>query len=115
MSVKNKISIRQAIGQGYDDFWNCKKRYCVIKGSRGSKKSKTAAIRRITRIIKYPMANYLCVRRYQNTLRNSIFADTKWAIRKLGLEDYFESTVSPMEITYIPLDRRSCSVVWMMV
>lgn len=107
MSVKkNKISIRQAIGQGYDDFWNCKKRYCVIKGSRGSKKSKTAAIRRITRIVKYPMANYLCVRRYQNTLRNSIFADTKWAIRKLGLEDYFESTVSPMEITYIPTGQK---------
>lgn len=106
MSVKNKVSIRKAIGQGYDDFWNCKKRYCCIKGSRGSKKSKTAAIRRITRIVKYPMANYLCVRRYQNTLRNSIFADTKWAISKLGLDDYFESTVSPMEITYLPTGQK---------
>lgn len=106
MSVKNKISIRQAIGQGYDDFWNCKKRYRCCKGSRGSKKSKTAAINRITRIVKYPLANYLCVRRYQNTLRNSIFADTKWAISKLGLDDYFESTVSPMEITYLPTGQK---------
>ena len=106
MSVKNKVSIRKAIGQGYDDFWNCKKRYRCCKGSRGSKKSKTAAIQRITRIVKYPLANYLCVRRYGNTLRNSIFADTKWAIKKLGLEDYFESTVSPMEITYKPTGQK---------
>lgn len=104
--MKNKVSIRQAIGQGYDDFWNCKKRYRACKGSRGSKKSKTTAIQRIVRIVQYPMANYLCIRRYQNTLRNSIFADTKWAISKLGLDDYFECTVSPMEITYIPTGQK---------
>ena len=106
MSVKNKVSVKQAIGQGYDDFWNCKKRYRNCKGSRGSKKSKTAAIQRVVRIVKYPLANYLCVRRYQNTLRNSIFADTKWAISKLGLDDYFECTVSPMEITYVPTGQK---------
>ena len=106
MSVKNKVSVRQAIGQGYDDFWTCRKRYRNCKGSRGSKKSKTAAIQRVVRIVQYPSANYLCVRRYQNTLRNSIFADTKWAISKLGLDDYFESTVSPMEITYLPTGQK---------
>ena len=106
MSVKNKISIKQTIGQGYDDFWNCKKRYRCCKGSRGSKKSKTAAIQRVTRIVQFPLANYLCVRRYGNTLRNSIFADTKWAISRLGLDDYFECTVSPMEITYKPTGQK---------
>ena len=107
MSVKNKkVSVKQAIGQGYDDFWTCRKRYRNCKGSRGSKKSKTAAIQRVVRIVQYPLANYLCVRRYQNTLRNSIFADTKWAISKLGLDDYFESTVSPMEITYLPTGQK---------
>ena len=104
--MKNKISIRQAIGQGYDDFWKCKRRYRACKGSRGSKKSKTTAIQRIVRIVQYPMANYLCIRRYQNTLRNSIFADTKWAISKLGLDDYFDCTVSPMEITFIPTGQK---------
>ena len=106
MSVTNKISIKKTIGQGYDDFWNCKKRYRCCKGSRGSKKSKTAAIQRVTRIVQYPLSNYLCVRRYQNTLRNSIFADTKWAISKLGLDDYFECTVSPMEITFKPTGQK---------
>lgn len=96
----------EAIGHGYNDFWNTKKRYRVCKGSRGSKKSKTAAINRIYRIVKYPKANCLCVRRYGNTLRDSIYSDTKWAIHKLGLDSYFNCTVSPMEITYIPTGQK---------
>lgn len=103
---KNTISLQAAIGKGYADFWNTKKRYCVCKGSRGSKKSKTAALRRITRILKYPKSNYLCIRRYANTIRDSIYSDTKWAISRLGLDAYFNCTVSPMEITYIPTGQK---------
>ena len=102
----NTISIKQAIGGGYGDFWNTQKRYRVCKGSRGSKKSKTTAINMITRIIQHPAANGLCVRRYQNTLRDSVFSDLKWAINKLGLEQFFNCTVSPMEITYVPTGQK---------
>ena len=101
-----KISLQEAVGKNYVDFWNTKKRYRACKGSRGSKKSKTAALNRIHRIVEYPLANYLCVRRYQNTLRDSIFADTKWAIHKLGLDDYFTWTTSPMEVTYKPTGQK---------
>lgn len=101
-----KLRISELIGGGYNDFWNCKLRYRCCKGSRGSKKSKTAALQRVVRILKYPLANYLCVRRYQNTLRNSIYADTKWAISRLGLDHLFDCTVSPMEITYIPTGQK---------
>lgn len=104
--MKNKVSVKEAIGQGYDDFWTCKKRYRVCKGSRGSKKSKTAAINRIVRLIKYPLSNYLCIRRYSNTLRDSIYADCKWAINKLGLDDHFNCTLSPLEITYLPTGQK---------
>lgn len=106
MSPTKTISIKEIIGGGYGDFWNCRKRYRVCKGSRGSKKSKTAAINRIFRIVKYPEANILCVRRYSNTLRDSMFADCKWAISKLGLDAYFNCTVSPMEITYKPTGQK---------
>ena len=101
-----KVSLQEAVGKNYADFWNTKKRYRVCKGSRGSKKSKTAALNRIHRLIEYPLANYLCVRRYQNTLRDSIFSDTKWAIHKLGLDDYFTWTTSPMEIVYKPTGQK---------
>jgi phage terminase large subunit len=106
VSPTKTISIKEIIGGGYGDFWNCRKRYRVCKGSRGSKKSKTAAINRIFRIVKYPEANILCVRRYSNTLRDSMFADCKWAISKLGLDAYFNCTVSPMEITYKPTGQK---------
>lgn len=101
-----EISLQEAVGENYADFWNTKKRYRVCKGSRGSKKSKTAALNRIYRIIKYPQCNYLCIRRYSNTLRDSIYADTMWAISAFGLDDRFKCTVSPMEITYLPTGQK---------
>lgn len=104
--MNNVISLQEMIGKNYADFWHTQKRYCVCKGSRGSKKSKTAALRRIFRIVNYPKCNYLCIRRYANTIRDSIYADTKWAISKLGLDAFFNCTVSPMEITYIPTGQK---------
>ena len=104
--MNNVVSLQEMIGKNYADFWHTKKRYCVCKGSRGSKKSKTAALRRIFRIVNYPKCNYLCIRRYANTIRDSIYADTKWAISKLGLDAFFNCTVSPMEITYIPTGQK---------
>lgn len=96
-----KISLQDAVGKGYADYWNTKKRYRACKGSRGSKKSKTTALNMIHRLYEYPESNGLCVRRYSNTLRDSVFSDLKWAIHKLGLDDFFNCTVSPMEITRI--------------
>lgn len=94
-----KISLQEIVGSGYADFWNTRKRYRVVKGSRGSKKSKTTALNMITRLFEFPMSNALCVRRYSNTLRDSVFSDLKWAIHRLGVDNYFECTVSPMQIT----------------
>ena len=96
-----KISLQDAVGKGYADFWNTKCRYRACKGSRASKKSKTIALNMIHRLYEYPESNGLCVRRYSNTLRDSVFSDLKWAIHKLGLDDFFNCTVSPMEITRI--------------
>lgn len=93
------ISLQEAVGKNYADFWNTKKRYRLCKGSRGSKKSKTAALNMIYRLYQYPESNGLCVRRYSNTLRDSVFSDLKWAIHKLGLDAFFDCTVSPMQVT----------------
>ena len=56
------------VGKGYKDFWNCKKRFRVVKGSRGSKKSTTTALNLITRIMEYPLANLLVVRQVEGTM-----------------------------------------------
>lgn len=101
-----KLSMQKMIGKGYKDFWKCKRRYRVVKGSRGSKKSKTAALNMISRIVKYPLSNALCVRRYGNTLRDSMFSDLKWAVHKLQLDTWWEFSVSPMQATYKPTGQK---------
>ena len=94
-----QLSLQKIVGKNYYDFWNTQKRYRVCKGSRGSKKSKTSALNMIYRLIKYPVSNGLCVRRYSNTLRDSMYSDLKWAIHRLNLEHCFDCTVSPLQIT----------------
>ena len=94
------LDFKEIIGRNYGDFVNTKKRYRVCKGSRGSKKSKTTALDMIKKLKKYPESNGLCVRRYGNTLRDSVYSDLKWAIHKLKMDDEFECTVSPMQIIH---------------
>ena len=68
----NKIFLPDIIGGGYGDYWNSKKRYIVVKGSRASKKSKTTALWFVYNLMKYPTANLLCVRKTERTLLNSL-------------------------------------------
>lgn len=101
-SMEDEILIfKEILGHGYGDFINTQKRYRVCKGSRGSKKSKTTALDMIMKLKKYPLANALCIRRYSNTLRDSVYSDLKWAIHKLRMDDDWLCTVSPMQITNI--------------
>lgn len=99
-------SLKAIIGRGYGSFWRSKDRYRVVKGSRGSKKSKTTALWYILNMMKYPDANTLVIRRYERTLRDSCFADLKWAIHKLGFSHLWRATVSPLEITYLPTGQK---------
>ena len=101
-----KLSMQELIGKGYADFWKCRQRYRVCKGSRGSKKSKTTALNLIFRLVQFPLANALCVRRYGNTLRDSMFSDLKWAINKLRLDEFWECSVSPMQMIYKPTGQK---------
>lgn len=101
-----KLSLQKIVGKNYADFWKCEKRYRVVKGSRGSKKSKTAALNLIYRIVRYPLSNALCVRRYGNTLRDSMFSDLKWAVHQLQLDAWWDFSVSPMQAVYRPTGQK---------
>lgn len=102
----DNISMKETVGQGYDDFWNFKGRYRVCKGSRASKKSKTTALNLIVRIVKYPLANLLVVRKVYATLKDSCYAELCWAIKRLKLEKWFDCKLSPLEITYKPTGQK---------
>lgn len=107
MTLESKrISLQEKVGKGYKDFWKCKKRYRVVKGSRASKKSKTMALWCISQLMKYPQANLLVIRKTYRTLKDSCFSDLKWAIHKLGVDEHWSSTTNPLEITYIPTGQK---------
>lgn len=96
------INLPEIIGGGYGDFWRFKGRYRVCKGSRASKKSKTAALSIVTRMMKYPLANTLVVRRTANTLRDSCWSDLQWAASRLHVSHLWSFTISPLGATYRP-------------
>ena len=102
----NVKRLSDIVGGGYKDFWNTRKTYVVCKGSRGSKKSKTSALWHIYHMMKYPQSNTLVVRKVERTLRDSAFSDLQWAIRKLGVDDYWKCTTSPLEMTYTPTGQK---------
>ena len=94
------LKISYFVGDGYKDFWKFKGRYRVCKGSRASKKSKTAALWFISNLskAKYSQANLLVVRKTFRTLKDSCFTELKWAINRLGLQDTWQPKESPLEI-----------------
>src|SRR5690625_6641017 len=80
------LKLTEIIGKGYNEFWHSKHFYRVVKGSRGSKKSKTTALNLIYRLMRYDWANILVIRRFSNTNKQSTFTDLKWAINRLQVD-----------------------------
>ncbi len=107
MKVKGKrIHLPDYVGKGYGTFWRWKGRYRVCKGSRASKKSKTAALWYIVNMMKYPEANTLVVRKVFRTLKDSCFTELKWAIHRLGVDEFWDIKESPLEMTYKPTGQK---------
>lgn len=101
-----QIRLSEKIGKGYNEFWHFKGRYLAVKGSRGSKKSTTAAMKIIYMMMKYPLSNALVLRQVFNTHRDSTWKQLKWATRNLGVEHLWTFTVSPLEATYNPTGQK---------
>lgn len=101
-----KISVSKLIGKGYNRFWHNKNFYRVVKGSRGSKKSKTTALNIINRMMKHSWANTLVVRRFSNTLKQSAYTDLKWAINEQKVSHLWKTNESLPELTYLPTGQK---------
>ena len=100
------VDIAELVGGGYGEFWRCKKRYRVVKGSRASKKSKTMALWLIFNLMKYPQANALVVRKVFGTLKNSCYSDLKWATDKLKVSNLWKFKSQPLEATFLPTGQK---------
>ena len=111
MKLKTKdnqviVHLPSIVGKHYGEFWRFKGRYKAIKGSRASKKSSTQSLKVITEIIENPNVNWLVVRKVERTLRDSCYAQLKWAIHRLKVDNFFKCSTSPLEITYKPTGQK---------
>lgn len=111
MKLKTKdnqviVHLPSIVGRHYGEFWRFKGRYKAVKGSRASKKSSTQSLKVITEIIENPNINWLVVRKVERTLRDSCYAQLKWAIHRLKVDNFFKCSTSPLEITYKPTGQK---------
>lgn len=72
----------------------------VLEGGRGSLKSSFWALKIVELIKNNPMLHACVTRQVAGTMKDSVYAQMKWAINVLGFDDEFSCKVSPLEIVY---------------
>ena len=104
------IRLSKLIAPAFFDAWRkarageCEELW--LYGGRGSGKSSFAAIYMICGLMDEPEANAIVYRKVAETLRDSVFAQLKWAIELLGAAHWFRLKLSPLEIEYLPTGQR---------
>lgn len=78
----------------------------ILPGGRGSMKSSTISLIIPELLKNNPNMHALILRKVGNTIKDSVYAQMKWAIDKLDLNEEFVCKVSPMEITYKPTGQK---------
>ncbi len=104
MKTTNLSEIVLPVYQG--EFWHTKKTYVICKGSRGSGKSKAAALWHIYNMMRFPLSNTLVIRKVERTLKDSCFSDLNWAVHRLGSDNLWKSTLTPLEMSYSPTGQK---------
>ncbi len=98
------------IAEPYLEVWRDVKRKAhseyVLYGGRGSAKSTFISLMVVDLIVSNPLLHGVICRRVKDTLRDSVYAQMKWAISELSLEADFECRVHPMEIIYKPTGQK---------
>ena len=74
----------------------------TLPGGRGSCKSSFVGEEIPLLMKRNPDMHALVLRKYGNTLKDSVYNQILWAIETLGLSKEFRATVSPMQIKYLP-------------
>ncbi|MEA4972933.1 MAG: phage terminase large subunit [Candidatus Metalachnospira sp.] len=84
--------------RGHTHYW--------LKGGRGSTKSSFASTEIILGMMKDKNANCVALRKVGMNLKDSVYEQLEWAIKMLGVEMYWQSKLSPLELIYIPTGQR---------
>ncbi len=100
--MNQTIDIKDIISPSFWNIFNSKKPYIILEGGRGSTKTSMCSLKLVYHCLSEEKCSAIVLRKYQNTLRNSVFKEIKKASSRLGLienKDYI-ANVSPMKITF---------------
>ena len=75
-------------------------------GGRGSTKSSFISMVAIELIQNNPDIHMVALRQVANTMRDSVFAQLRWAIDELGQSEKWKCTTSPLEMEYLPTHQK---------
>ena len=108
--MSNNIDFSKLIVKGYykvlNDIIKHKYTHYWFSGGRGSTKSSFVGLCIPLLILQNPNINALVLRKVSGTLKDSVYNQILWAIDMLGLNPYFKTIVSPLEITYLPTEQK---------
>ena len=77
-----------------------------LKGGRGSGKSSFISLEIVLGLLRDRQASALICRKVAATLRESVYEQVIWAVRRLGLEALFRFRLSPLEIERVDTGQR---------
>lgn len=94
------IDLRDLIAPHFYKTFNSKKPHQIYKGGRGSTKTSMISLKTDDFNLEYLNCNAIVIKRYQNTIRNSVFKEIKRGLKRLGLVEGidYKATVSPFQI-----------------
>ena len=77
-----------------------------LSGGRGSLKSSCVSLLAPLILLTNPNTHALVLRKVANTIRDSVYAQYMWAIGELGMAEYWDAKVQPMELIYRPTGQK---------
>ena len=82
----------------HEEYW--------LKGGRGSGKSSFVSVALLCMLLRDPDANLMIYRKVADSLRESVYAQMRWAAQRLDVDEYFTYRLSPLEMIYRPTGQR---------
>lgn len=95
-----KINLSSLIAKPFHKTFSSKKTNQIDKGGRGSTKTSKNALKIIYHCLSEKNCNAVILRKYQNTLRGSVFKEIKKACTRFGMIEGvdYNSSLAPLEI-----------------
>lgn len=106
--LENRLSelIAPSFYEVHSDIRDFGHTHYFLKGGRGSAKSSFVSMEIILGMMKNPQMNCVALRKVAVYLKDSVFAQLKWAIDMLGVSAKWEEKLSPLELIYTETGQR---------